>query len=175
MDELFSKEPQPSNIEYQKVAPKYVTQLRIESLFNWGVTIVAALVISWFVSGGWRWLGLSVAAIGLLILLLLVIVWAPRRYVFTGYAVLKQEVHYRTGALWRVETAVPINRIQHVEITQGPIERMLGLARLVLYTAGGSGSDLAVPGLPANIAEQWRTHLLGVINDTAPTVEDITN
>lgn len=152
-----------TDIEYLRVNPSYVTQLRIDALINWGAILVATLIFSYFIDTPWVWFSLSAAAAVVLVLLILLTLWAPRRYRLTGYLVRGDDIQYRTGALWRRQTAVPVNRIQHVEITQGPIERMLGLARLIIYTAGGSGSDLAVPGLPAGTAEHLREQVLGMV------------
>lgn len=152
-------------IEYKPVDSKYKTQLRIEILLNWGVLLVAAIVASVFIPAPWHWLSAAAAAVLVILIILLLTLWVPRRYKLTGYAMEPLEVHYRTGALWRQQTAVPINRIQHVEITQGPMERGLALARLVLYTAGGTGSDLAVPGLLQADAEALRNQLLHQIGD----------
>lgn len=154
-----------ADMEYLHVNPRYITQLRIDASINWGLALVAALVLTYFLDPPWMWISLSVAAAALMILIVMIGFWAPRRYRLTGYLVRNEDVLYRTGALWRTQTAVPVNRIQHVEITQGPIERMLGLARLIIYTAGGSGSDLAIPGLPAAEAERLRERVLRMVAD----------
>lgn len=153
------------HIDYHAVDTKYKTQLRIEILLNWGVLLIAALIASVFIPAPWRWLSIAAAIALLAVIMVLLTLWVPRRYTLTGYAMESLEVHYRTGALWRQQTAVPINRIQHVEITQGPVERMLSLAKLVLYTAGGTGSDLAVPGLLQQDAEKLRNQLLQQIGE----------
>ena len=44
-------------------------------------------------------------------------------------------------------TTVAYNRIQHIEVSSGLIERKLDLATLSIYTAGDSGSDLVIRGL----------------------------
>lgn len=152
-------------IDYKPVNSKYKTQLRIEILLNWGVVMVAAIIASVFIPSPWHWLSAAAAAVLMVLIILLITLWVPRRYKLTGYAMEPLEVHYRTGALWRQQTAVPINRVQHVEITQGPVERALSLARLVLYTAGGTGSDLAVPGLLQEDAETLRNQLLRQIGE----------
>lgn len=152
-----------TDFEYLRVHPRYVTQLRIDALLNWGVILILSLVASYFLQAPWVGLSLSVAVLVVLVLIVMLTVWAPRRYRLTGYLVREDDIQYRTGALWRRQTAVPVNRIQHVETTQGPIERLLGLARLVIYTAGGSGSDLSVPGLPAATADHLREQLLGMV------------
>ncbi|MGX5915466.1 PH domain-containing protein [Aliidiomarina sp. Khilg15.8] len=153
------------SIHYKPVNTKYKTQLRIEILINWGLLLIAAIVATVFMPSPWHWLTMAGAAAIVILALLLMTLWVPRRYKLTGYAVEPLDVHYRTGALWRQQTAVPVNRIQHVEITQGPIERVLSLARLVIYTAGGSGSDLAVPGLLQSDAEALRDQLLRQIGE----------
>ncbi len=51
---------------------------------------------------------------------------------------------------------IPFNRIQHTEISRGPIERKYELSTLKIYTAGGSTSDLSIPGLEAEEAEQLK-------------------
>lgn len=148
------------SVDYQHVDAKYRLQLRIDALLNWGVLLLASLIAFWWMPNEWRFVPAIAAAALLVILLLVVFFWAPRRYQLTGYAKRELDVHFRTGALWRKQTAVPINRVQHVEISQGPIERMLGLSRLMLFTAGGAGSDLAIPGLAKETAERLRQDLL---------------
>lgn len=161
-----------SDIQYQPVSPDYKQLLRVDILFNWGLLLVAGLIASYFLAII-QYLHTGLGAIIILIIMaLLMTLWVARRYRLTGYQVLPQEVHFRTGALWRTQTAVAVNRIQHVEITQGPVERYFKLAKLVIYTAGGSGSDLSVPGLPQVEAEQIRDQLLQRINQQASGDDD---
>jgi len=77
-----------------------------------------------------------------------------------GYAVREHDILYRSGVVWRTITAVPYNRIQHGETETSPLDRRFGLATLKLYTAGGSGGDLRIAGLSAEIAEQLRVFVL---------------
>lgn len=55
--------------------------------------------------------------------------------------------------------AIPFNRMQHSEVLQGVIDRQFGLARLAVFTAGGSSSDLVIPGLEAEQAYRMREFL----------------
>jgi membrane protein YdbS with pleckstrin-like domain len=64
-----------------------------------------------------------------------------------GYAVRQRDILYKTGLFWRKTVILPFIRIQHSEVTHGPIDRMYKLASLKLFTAGGSTSDLSIPGL----------------------------
>jgi len=57
-------------------------------------------------------------------------------------------------------TAIPFNRIQHVETSSDPLDRKFDLATLQLFTAGGSSGDLKIDGLGKDVAEQLRAFIL---------------
>ena len=96
----------------------------------------------------------------LLILAIYSLLWpgiaVPRR----GYALRDKDILFRKGVLWQSVTAVPFNRIQHVETSSTPLDRKFGLATLQLFTAGGSSGDLKIDGLGEDIAEQLRVCIL---------------
>ena len=73
-----------------------------------------------------------------------------------GYALRERDIIYKKGWIWRSTTVVPFNRIQHTEIDQGPIERMFGLSKLKVFTAGGASSDLKIPGLLPETANRLK-------------------
>ncbi len=76
-----------------------------------------------------------------------------------GYILRKHDIVYKTGYIFRKTTAVPKNRIQHLEIRQGIMLRMFGLSKLVLFTAGGGSSDLLIPGLMPKTAEALKEEI----------------
>ena len=71
-----------------------------------------------------------------------------------------KDVLFRKGVVWQSVTAVPFNRIQHVETSSTPFDRKFDLATLQLFTAGGSSGDLKIDGLGKDIAEQLRIFVL---------------
>ncbi len=77
-----------------------------------------------------------------------------------GYVLRDKDMLFRKGVIWRSLTAVPFNRIQHVETSNSPLDRRYGLATLQLFTAGGSGGDLKIDGLSKDVAEQLRVYIL---------------
>ena len=77
------------------------------------------------------------------------------------YALRERDILYMTGLLWRSNTVIPFNRIQHAEVTQGPIERMFDLSVLRIFTAGGSSSDMSIPGLRPKAANDIKEYILG--------------
>jgi len=77
-----------------------------------------------------------------------------------GYAVRAKDIVYKSGVFWHTVTAIPFNRIQHVEKSSTPLERRFGIATLQLFTAGGSGGDLKIHGLSTEVAEKLRFFIL---------------
>jgi len=81
------------------------------------------------------------------------------RYRVWRYEVREDALYLERGVLTRVRTVVPFVRIQHVDTSRGPIERGIGLATSVVYTAGSRGADVTIPGLEADRAEDLQRRL----------------
>ncbi len=77
-----------------------------------------------------------------------------------GYAIRDKDILYQSGVFWHTVTAIPFNRIQHVEKSSTPLERRFNIATLQLFTAGGTGGDLKIHGLSADAAEKLREFIL---------------
>lgn len=108
------------------------------------------------VSFGWLWLiALFVAIPGL--------VWPFVSVPKIAYAVRDKDIIYKSGVFWRTVTAIPFNRIQHVEKSSTPLDRRFNVATLQLFTAGGSGGDLKIHGLSAETSESLRTFILNKV------------
>lgn len=76
-----------------------------------------------------------------------------------GYLVREQDISFQRGLITYKLTTVPFNRIQHVEVNQGVIAKLLKLSSVKIYTAGGSMSDLSIPGLPVSEAHKLKAFL----------------
>ena len=106
----------------------------------------------------------GIVTIPLLVLLLYPVLVAPgRRYRAWGYAMDADELRIARGVWTRIETIVPLARVQHVDVSQGPIERTFGVCRLVLHTAGTMHSRVVLPGLARATAEALRDEVRGRI------------
>lgn len=86
--------------------------------------------------------------------------WPARAYEHTSYRVDDQGIEIRRGVYWRVVINVPRSRVQHTDVSQGPIERRYGLGTLVIYTAGTEHAKVELEGLEHGRALQIREHLL---------------
>ena len=138
--------------ELTKLHPDHVKVLRIESgLIGGGATIIAGVAD----------LVLPVPP-GVIVLpvLLAAALWVWRipfrRYLRKGYDMGPDRLRVVRGFLWRSDTVVPFGRVQHIDVTQGPLERLYGLATLVLHTAGTHNSSVPLPGLKRKTAEALR-------------------
>lgn len=68
-------------------------------------------------------------------------------------------VELRSGVLVRRHVVLPHFRVQQIDVLEGPLERLLGLATLRVTTASASGS-VELPGLDADVAPGVRSELL---------------
>lgn len=90
-------------------------------------------------------------------------VGAPLRYDAWSYDVQDSEVRVRRGVFARTTSLIPLGRIQHVDTRQDLVERWLGLARVVIYTAGIRGAELTIPGLAERDAVALRDRLAAFV------------
>lgn len=79
-----------------------------------------------------------------------------RRYRYTSWLLDDDGFSLRKGRMWQSEIRVPMNRVQHLDLRRGPLERPLGLATLVIHTAGTRDSSVNVGGLRDEDAERLR-------------------
>ena len=64
-----------------------------------------------------------------------------------GYALREQDIIFKRGFLFERTTIVPFNRIQHVSVERSFLDKVLNISTLKVFTAGGSGSDISIPGI----------------------------
>jgi membrane protein YdbS with pleckstrin-like domain len=95
-----------------------------------------------------------------IVLVLRALIWPPLSYRAWRFSLREHDVWMRYGVLWRTRRSVPRVRIQHVDVESGPLERLFGLANLVVYTAGTGDADARIPGLRIRSAEWMRDALL---------------
>lgn len=86
--------------------------------------------------------------------------YARRAYASTGYRVSDRIVEHRRGIFWRTTVAIPLSRLQHVDLQSGPLDRWLGIATLRLFTGGTKDALHEIHGLAADQARALRDRLL---------------
>lgn len=154
----LSELPGADDMLWQALDPEY-KRLRIwqNSLSALAVGVsTAALILAYAVA----LLPAVVLAVCWVVLSLLLLMWPGISLRRRGYVVRDKDILFRQGVVSRSVTAIPFNRIQHVETSSTPFDRKFDLATLQLFTAGGSSGDLKIDGLGRLTAEQLRVFIL---------------
>lgn len=76
-----------------------------------------------------------------------------------GYLLREKDISFKTGLIFYKQISVTFNRIQHVEVSQGILAKMFGLSSVKIFTAGGSSSDLSIPGLLTADAQKLKAFI----------------
>ncbi len=157
VDEL----PDAENLDWQKLHEGYAQRIRVQTLIGVAIVALAIFALKLVLNIPVMPFAVlnSILAIVAVVLLLRPGISIPRR----GFALRDKDILFRKGVIWRSVTAVPFNRIQHVESSSTPLDRKYGLATLQLFTAGGSSGDLKIDGLDKDIAENLRTFILSKV------------
>ena len=124
---------------------------------------LGACAIVWL-TGAWsRWALMLFWASWLpvtMVLAWLAVRWPAIDYEHRRYQVSDEGILIWSGVVWRTMIAVPRTRVQHIDVTQGPLERSYGLATLSIYTAGSEYSRIDLAGLDHGVAHALRDALL---------------
>jgi membrane protein YdbS with pleckstrin-like domain len=149
---------EPAEASLQPVEPGYCHVLRARLLLLWVPIIVAGFVVSRVIAendagGGAPFSRL--ALLGPILIALVVVAVAPQRiYRRLRYGLTDRLLQVVRGWLFHTDTIVPFVRVQHIDVTRGPLDKLFGTATLVVHTAGTRNSIVTVPGLaPGRAAE----------------------
>lgn len=96
------------------------------------------------------------------------VVVAVLRYRVFRFEVREDTLFIQRGVLTRVRTIVPYVRVQHIDTQRGPIERLLNLSTVVVYTAGSRGADVSIPGLTPERADRLQASLRDLAIESEP-------
>lgn len=83
-----------------------------------------------------------------------------RQFAATRWSVDDAHLRIRRGVWWRKEIHVPRSRIQHTDVTQGPLQRHYGVATFVVHTAGTTYATVSLEGLAHARAQALRDRLV---------------
>ena len=162
MDE--GQQPVADGVEHQ-LDPRFIALQRLRNaIHSVGLTVMlfVGMVAVWGATGSWA-AGLLLVPLWLLVNGL--VVWQLRRwpeiaYRHSSYRVDDLGLEIHRGVFWRAITNVPRSRVQHTDVSQGPLERRFGLGTLVVHTAGTTNAKVTLEGLEHGTARRLRAHLL---------------
>jgi len=150
-------EPQPDDErQLTRLHPNYAHALRVQTTLAAIPVLIAALVLE-AISRDSALLPPGVIAGPVLLIALALIIRIPaRRYSARGYQISADRLRVVRGLLFRHDTVVPFSRVQHIDVNQGPLDRLFGIATLTLHTAGNHNASVALPGLAEPLAREMR-------------------
>jgi hypothetical protein len=82
------------------------------------------------------------------------------RYRHWSWELDETELIIDRGVVFKLTRIIPRVRVQHVDLSSGPVDRLFNLRQLSIYTAGTREADASVPGLTAERAEELRQALI---------------
>jgi membrane protein YdbS with pleckstrin-like domain len=135
----------------------------IGSILSWFFLVAMLAVFSFIFGRFWNPpLHILIPAVALVFLggIAFSVFMSYRQYDRWRFKVSPEEFTVELGVITQQRKTVPRLRIQHVDISSGPIDRMFGLTQLSVYTAGSIAPVIRVPGLRPDEAEDLRRELL---------------
>ena len=157
-DDAIKTEPtRIENIAFSDLSPNYPMVSAITGFLGWAMILLVITALHLFVP--------KVQVHYLFFIFLATIALLAGFYGYfaakaCGYYKGEFDLVFKQGLWWKKQTALSYSRIQHIDITHGPIERKYKMATIKFFTAGGSLSDLKIPGLPKEKAEAIRKEIL---------------
>ena len=150
----------------QPVEPAYRNVLRARAAIFWLPLFVGSIIADRLLLADWPISGLVPVLVALLAFGGSII--APNRvYRRLGYMIDDRLLRVVHGWLFHTDTIVPFVRVQHIDVTRGPIDKLFGTASLVVHTAGTHNSIIVLPGLAPDRAADMRETIRGSIRADA--------
>ena len=160
--------PAPPSIVDGEEHPVDPRTVKVARIIGVSLTLLIAMVPLIVFTLGWT-LGsmpnvLYLSLLGGLLLFLVLILWLAykwpaARHKRLRYLVDEGGLRIRRGVFWRKVIWIPISRVQHTDVSQGPVQRSFGLATLTVHTAGTAGASISLAGLEHGIATRLDDHL----------------
>lgn len=155
--------PRFEEVQLSSLHPSYKKVVLLNAFIVCLVVVVAFGFISFakneeLATTSW----LVISAI-LTVIVFLVVFFSLLSFKKKGFAFRHHDVIYRSGIVATNTMVIPYNRVQHVALHEGLISRYFGLAKVEIFTAGGSSSDIEIPGIAKEEAENIKQLLMGKI------------
>lgn len=127
---------------------------RVLSAAVWCLVPAVACAVAGYLWWTWFYVG----AVAFVVLFAYLCWLLPAQVRYLGWREAPDELMITRGKFFHTFTVVPYGRIQYVDVTQGPFQRLFGLKVVAVKTASAS-TDASIPGLPAAGADALRDRL----------------
>lgn len=154
--------PRVEEVKLHPISKKYLVKLQVGTSISFMFFAVGLFLGYTFLSAQFHTYLFWAA-----ILLVLLFGWSIFNNVMyvkkSGYALREKDIIFTRGFLFEKTTVVPFNRIQHVTVERSFLDKLLNISSLKVFTAGGSGSDVSVPGIKPETATSLKEEISGRI------------
>jgi len=103
--------------------------------------VFLALVCAGVATAIFSLLGGVIFLIPSLVVMFFILYWYPLYHQSLHYTIADEHVIVEKGVWWQRRTTVPLQMITNVDKTQNPLERIYGIGKIHVQTAGAGGSQ----------------------------------
>jgi membrane protein YdbS with pleckstrin-like domain len=160
-----SDESPRSKTQFYTLDHRFVREDRLGKLIFTGLVAAGATIwmaIHWWLHGADLFFQM-LAHVSLLLvtaLALFSMVWPRQIFQRTRWRADTSGLEIQKGVIWRHRIIVPLSRVQHADVTQGPVQRLFGLGTLVVHTAGTSNASVELAGIDHQAAVEVRDMII---------------
>ena len=136
-------------------SPAYRNVLMARAAMSWLPLAIGAIIADRLLlaTTPFAWIAPAVAIAAALAAIVLL---PSRIYRRLGYRIHDRLLQSVRGWMFHTDTLVPFVRVQHIDVTRGPLDKVFGTASLVVHTAGTHNSIVSVAGLAPDQAPEIR-------------------
>jgi membrane protein YdbS with pleckstrin-like domain len=147
------------------LAAEYVQVEQISNSISSAVILILSLIgilFVWLTQGlGWiLWTAIGAAVLLLPLLIYSSLFWPRVVFRHACWRLDEESLEIRRGVLWKHRMSIPLGRVQHADVSQGPLLRQFGLGKLTIHTAGTSNATIDLDGLTHETALAIRDQLV---------------
>ena len=147
--------------QFRKLDPRNIQVERISGLIFSIVLFTGSVIglgVLWFNLGfdtTWFVVAGSAALVNIASFVFSVF-WPPVNYRHASWRLDVEGLEIRHGVLWRHRITIPLGRVQHADVSQGPLQRPFGVGTLTIHTAGTQNASIGLEGLAHETALELR-------------------
>lgn len=128
-------------MEYEFLSLKALKLMRITATIGSLFLLLAGIVASVILAYNTKFLiATIVACLSITLFTFILLVIPPLRFRRYKYLIAEDRVEIIEGILFIRRTIVPIDRIHQIDIEKGPLDNLVGVAKVIVTTAGSAAA-----------------------------------
>ncbi|WP_041638470.1 PH domain-containing protein [Anoxybacillus flavithermus] len=142
-----------------KLSKRAVSIWRIYETIRLMIFALLYVIVSFFVPTSVVWVFVCLWIVDAILFVFFFPRWKWERW---RYMIREREIELEHGVWIQKRTLIPIHRIQHVDVKQGPLARRQKLASIYIYTAATAHE---IPFLAEQEAEKLRYYISSLVKE----------